>query len=438
VKLVQDPLKIHSLLTPGRLLFFLRFSGRYFFFNSETRQSSWRLEPWWDVEGKGSEEGKKTDEKGERSKSEEDDGNVKGLRLATKTLTISSALALGEKPKLTPKGLTVVGGLGRGGYGVVVSVVHQIQGRPRQFAMKCVSKSRSSDSNDKENLRRELRALTDIPPSPFLTTCYLAFESLSTVFFVTDLIDGGDLFYHLDVMTLEGNDGFPEPQARIILAETATGLCHMHDQHLIHCDIKVENIMLGADGHVKLVDYGLCCEVREEDGAPMSPVGSLIYMAPELLRESVGGRFTDWWALGVLAHELLTGRSPWSTLSDKKQIKREIVGAPVESPLEGMSLQASDLVAALMRKDRRARLGYADSRQVLAHPFFSSKLNMGALERGETPPARISAGASAAEVDKELELDRDEALEEYRTMERGKIADWGMKLTKVRQHPKCP
>mmetsp|Transcript_59099 Transcript_59099/g.111605 ORF Transcript_59099/g.111605 Transcript_59099/m.111605 type:complete len:466 (+) Transcript_59099:129-1526(+) len=395
-----------------------KYPGRYFFYNSETRQSQWRLAQWLA------------------------EANEKG---ALKTASPAEIFTPKKttKPTITADGITVVGGLGQGGYGVVVSMVHDVNGRPRQFAMKCVSKSRSSSKKDETRLRRELRALTELPPSPFLMTSYLCFESRSTVFFVTNLISGGDLFYHLDMAAQEGLFGFPENEARILIAETAVGLCHMHDHNMIHRDIKVENVMLGSDGHVKLVDYGLCCEVGDKDGIPMSPVGSLIYMAPELLVDTIGGRFTDWWALGVLAHELLTGRSVWTSLTDKRVIKREIVKVPLEQPLQGMSSKASEFVSGLLSKDRKERIGYHKSREVLEHRFFADFLNMTAVEQGETPPASINCGSKKGgnaqdKLDEEVELDQEEALKEYRAMRDSEPVKWSMHLHQVDQHPRCP
>ena len=80
-------------------------------------------------------------------------------------------------------------------------------------------------------------------------------------------------------------------QAKTLLSEVVLAVVHMHANGLIHRDIKVENIMLDSSGHVKLVDFGLACSADEET---VSRNGSLIYMAPELLRDQTGGRFTDW------------------------------------------------------------------------------------------------------------------------------------------------
>jgi len=80
----------------------------------------------------------------------------------------------------------------------------------------------------------------------------------------------------------------------VLLAEVYLGLEHLHAHGFIHRDVKVENIMLDARGHVKLIDFGLACELKGSDG-PVSPTGSLIYMAPEMIRDHRGGRHTDWY-----------------------------------------------------------------------------------------------------------------------------------------------
>jgi serine/threonine protein kinase len=138
---------------------------------------------------------------------------------------------------------------------------------------------------------------------------------------------------------------------------------------------QVENIMLDARGHVKLIDFGLACELKASPenqqpsdaplahgggqavaSQPVSPTGSLIYMAPEMIRDHTGGRHTDWWALGVLAYELLTGRTPWSSLTDKKVIRKEIQTLIVAPPRK-LSPPAGQFICSLLRQDHTRRLG---------------------------------------------------------------------------------
>ena len=132
-----------------------------------------------------------------------------------------------------------------------------------------------------------------IPASRFLQRCFAAFETPSHVFFVTEYLKGGDLFFHLtrrvDATAVSSiNAGFSEKEAKILLSEVVLGLVHMHKHNFIHCDIKVENIMLDARGHVKLIDFGLAAEISKPE-EPVSPIGSLIYMAPELLTKGNTG-----------------------------------------------------------------------------------------------------------------------------------------------------
>lgn len=134
-------------------------------------------------------------------------------------------------------GLRVVTGLGQGGYGCVVQVVHEKTGG--MFAMKSISKARLTRTRDRRRLALELKLMTEIPKSPFLNTCQAAFETTSEIFFVLDLVSGGDLFYHLAQRFNTTNSGFTEDEARVILAELVCGLQHLHGAGFVHRDIKV-------------------------------------------------------------------------------------------------------------------------------------------------------------------------------------------------------
>lgn len=133
--------------------------------------------------------------------------------------------------------LQVVGGLGKGGFAVVVRVAHEESGA--HFAMKAVAKSGVGSRREQERLRTELRVMTEVSPSPFLLRCHSAFESQADIFFVMELVEGGDLFSHLVARVKRSGEGFTEAEARALLAEIVLGLEHLHLNGFIHRDVKV-------------------------------------------------------------------------------------------------------------------------------------------------------------------------------------------------------
>jgi hypothetical protein len=196
----------------------------------------------------------------------------------------------------------------------------------------------------------------------------------------------------------------------------------------------VENIMLDASGHVKLIDFGLSQEITEEE-EPMSPIGSLIYMAPELLTKSAGGRHTDWWALGVLAHEMMTGRSPWSSLTDKKLIKRQIKTLKIAPP-KSLSPAAGDFICKLLVQDHKKRLGTGGASEVKSADFFEKgapsgeRVNWAQLEKGSLPPGLTPPRVAF------IEAECANALAMYRGVDL-EPANWALGVEAVPSLPQC-
>jgi len=301
----------------------------------------------------------------------------------------------------------ITGGLGQGGYACVVKAENTKTGK--EYALKVLSKRACPNNKDRRRLKRELMIMSELPSCPHLMRCHTAFETANDVFFVLDLLTGGDLFYHL-ALVQESNPsasvtGFPENQARIMLSEVVLALKHLHEHGFVHRDVKVENIMLDAQGHIKLIDFGLAVEIKDKEG-PMSPMGSLIYMPPELLSERVGGRHTDWWSVGILAYEMMTGRSPWTSLSDKKLVRHEIKTVRVLPPRR-LSSAAGHLIASLLNHDRVKRLGSGCDDEVLAAPFFES-IDWEATAIQQNEPAFVPEGSNT------FKRDRNDAIAAYR------------------------
>ena len=191
--------------------------------------------------------------------------------------------------------------------------------------------------------------------------------------------------------------------------------------------------MLDRHGHIKIVDFGLAVQIKAES-IPLSPTGSLIYMAPELLSGS-GGRHTDWWAVGVLAFELMTGRSPWSSNSDKKRIKNEIMNSRVMPPSK-LSPQAGSLIVNFLAHDVRYRLGTKSEDDILRQAFFKD-VDWAATEKQETPPAFVPPVVATAQKD------REGALSAYMASDGGAVRarmgacdqSWSVGLQNVQSRP---
>lgn len=265
--------------------------------------------------------------------------------------------------------------LGSGAYGKVF-LVRKRDGPDggKLYAMKVLKKaSIVQKAKTLEHTKTERQVLESIRSSAFLVTMHYAFQTPSKLHLVLDYVSGGELFTHL-----YQRDHFSEPEVRIYIAEIILALEQLHKLGIIYRDIKLENILLDSDGHIVLTDFGLSKEFspQETDLRTYSFCGTIEYMAPEVVRGgSAGHNFSvDWWSVGVLTYELLTGASPFTVEGERNtqaEISRRILKSHPPIP-EYMSITVQDFIRRLLLKDSRKRLGGGpdDANELKRHPFF--------------------------------------------------------------------
>jgi serine/threonine protein kinase len=219
------------------------------------------------------------------------------------------------------------------------------------------------DNDEVDGVLTEKRVFLAVDRHPFLVNLYACLQSEHYVYFVMEFVAGGDLMFHIQQRM------FTEEQARFYAAEILLALEYLHSKHIVYRDLKLDNILLNTDGHLKLADYGLCKENIHVKKATTF-CGTPEFIAPEILREEAYGFSVDWWSFGVLLYEMLIGEAPFKG-TDEEDIFESILHDEVKYP-PTLSFEAVTLLRDLLQRNIADRLGCGpnDALDVKNHPFF--------------------------------------------------------------------
>uniref|UniRef100_A0A8C2PBS2 non-specific serine/threonine protein kinase n=1 Tax=Capra hircus TaxID=9925 RepID=A0A8C2PBS2_CAPHI len=205
-----------------------------------------------------------------------------------------------------------------------------------------------------------------------------SFQTHDRLCFVMEYANGGELFFHLSRERV-----FPEDRARFYGAEIVSALDYLHsEKNVVYRDLKLENLMLDKDGHIKITDFGLCKE-GIKDGATMKTFcGTPEYLAPEVLEDNDYGRAVDWWGLGVM----MCGRLPFYN-QDHEKLFELILMEEIRFP-RTLSPEAKSLLSGLLKKDPKQRLGGGseDAKEIMQHRFFASIVWQDVYQKKLSPP----------------------------------------------------
>ncbi|ERL89180.1 hypothetical protein D910_06554 [Dendroctonus ponderosae] len=293
-----------------------------------------------------------------------------------------------EKRPYSLKDFELIRVIGRGSYAKVLMV--ELKKTKRIYAMKVIKKALVADDEDIDWVQTEKHVFETASNHPFLVGLHSCFQTPSRLFFVVEFVKGGDMMFHM-----QRQRKLHEEHAKFYAAEISLALNFLHCKGIIYRDLKLDNVLLDHEGHIKLTDYGMCKEGIRLGDTTSTFCGTPNYIAPELLRGEDYGFSVDWWALGVLLYEMLAGRSPFDMAGASENPDQNTEDYLFQVILEKtiriprfLSVKAANVLKGFLNKNPLERLGCGSIdpfSEITNHQFFRS-INWELLELKQVPP----------------------------------------------------
>ncbi|CAD8171818.1 unnamed protein product [Paramecium octaurelia] len=290
--------------------------------------------------------------------------------------------------------------IGKGSFGYV----YKVEFKNKVWALKQQDKQRLKQSNNLEYVLTEVKILRTIN-HPFIVKYLMSFQTTKNLYLVLELLQQGDLaMFMTRGVILDLNI------SRLLIGQIVLAIEHLHKHDILYRDLKPENICIDASSYIKLIDFGLCKFITENE-LTYTLCGSPAYLAPEVLNNNGISKSTDVYQIGLLLYEMLTGYPPFYTREINiliNRIKNESIHIPMN-----LNEDARDLLRLILKRNALERINIE---QMKKHKFFQN-LNWNLLEKKEIKiPQLIKVFPQSEKARKDL-VDSDYCLNDY-------IQDW--------------
>lgn len=271
--------------------------------------------------------------------------------------------------------LKIIRTIGTGTFGRVKLCQHKSSGEV--IAMKCLQKAHIVESQQEKNIIAEKDCMATMN-HPFVLKLLGTFQDPTQLYMFLEIVQGGELWSllyqkeelkHSQVPALE--NGIRENDARMYASCVTAGFAHIHNHNYSYRDLKPENLLVDADGYLKIADFGFAKQLK--NGAKTHTLcGTPEYLAPELVLSRGHNHGVDYWALGILIYELICGSTPFVDPDQTRIFVKIVHSTKVLTFPQGFPRSAMNLIKNLLNVNCALRLGMLrnGADDVKAHAWF--------------------------------------------------------------------
>ena len=268
--------------------------------------------------------------------------------------------------------------LGKGSFGEVLLV--KLKANNKYYAMKILFKKQVKMRHQEAHTKTERDLMVRIN-CPFIVNIKFAFQDTLKLYIITEFMQGGEMFFHL-----HKEKRFSNEKTRFYVIEMVLAIEFLHKNKMLYRDLKPENILIDASGHIKLTDFGLSKMVKKTKEKAFTICGTPQYLAPEILSDDGYDKTVDWWSLGCVMFEMLTGSAPFR-IPKGSYLTADLYKKKINIP-DYVTPEAKDLIKQLLVPNPKKRLGFGPdgSKKIKEHPYFNDIDWDDAADRKLTPP----------------------------------------------------